>query len=48
MYDTEAWENVRARNGWTEIFKPDTQFIAFLEDQEKEIGMLMRELGFLK
>ncbi|MGK0498232.1 MAG: putative tricarboxylic transport membrane protein [Neptuniibacter pectenicola] len=48
MYDTEAWENVRARNGWTEIFKPDTQFIAFLEEQEKEIGMLMRELGFLK
>ncbi|WP_428607575.1 tripartite tricarboxylate transporter substrate binding protein [Sedimenticola sp.] len=48
MYDTEAWKAVRARNGWTEIFKPDTQFIAFLEDQEKEVGVLMRELGFLK
>lgn len=48
MYDTEAWETVRARNGWVEIFKPDDQFIAFLEQQEKEVGDLMRELGFLK
>ncbi|MGX9419096.1 tripartite tricarboxylate transporter substrate binding protein [Vibrio sp. WJH972] len=48
MYETEEWETVRARNGWTEIFKPDDQFIAFLEEQEKEVGDLMRELGFLK
>lgn len=48
MYATEAWETVRARNGWTEIFKPDDQFVAFLEEQEKEVGALMRELGFLK
>ena len=48
MYETSAWEEVRSRNGWTEIFKPDTQFVAFLEDQEKEVGALMRELGFLK
>lgn len=48
MYDTDAWETVRARNGWTEIFKPDDQFVAFLEEQEKEVGALMRELGFLK
>lgn len=48
MYDTEAWEKVRARNGWTEIFKPDAQFVTFLEEQEKEVGALMRELGFLR
>ncbi|MDO6561864.1 tripartite tricarboxylate transporter substrate-binding protein [Amphritea sp. 1_MG-2023] len=48
MYDTEAWETVRARNGWVEIFTPDEQFVAFLEQQEKEVGALMRELGFLK
>ena len=48
MYDTDEWEAVRSRNGWTEIFKPDDQFIAFLESQEKEVGSLMRELGFLK
>ncbi len=48
MYDTEEWETVRARNGWTEIFKPDTDFVRFLEQQETEVGALMRELGFLK
>ena len=48
MYDTQEWETVRSRNGWTEIFKPDDQFVAFLQDQEKEVGALMRELGFLK
>ncbi|MGB0663463.1 MAG: tripartite tricarboxylate transporter substrate binding protein [Pontibacterium sp.] len=48
MYDTPEWETVRSRNGWTEIFKPDAEFVAFLEEQEKEVGALMRELGFLK
>lgn len=48
MYETPEWETVRSRNGWTEIFKPDAEFVAFLEDQEKEVGALMRELGFLK
>ena len=48
MYQTDEWETVRARNGWAEIFKPDAQFISFLEQQEKDVGDLMRELGFLK
>ena len=48
MYETDEWENVRARNGWTEIFKPDAEFISFLEEQETEVGALMRVLGFLK
>ncbi|WP_419534772.1 tripartite tricarboxylate transporter substrate binding protein [Endozoicomonas sp.] len=48
MYDTAEWKEVRARYGWSEIFKPDQKFVAFLSDQEKEVGSLMRELGFLK
>lgn len=48
MYQTDEWEAVRARNGWVESFKPGTQFVSFLEQQEQEIGNLMRELGFLK
>ena len=48
MYDTEEWEQVRARYGWSEIFKPDETFISFLGEQEKQVGTLMRELGFLK
>jgi putative tricarboxylic transport membrane protein len=47
MYDTEAWEEVRARNGWVEIWNPGDEFSTFLEAQEQEIGDLMRTLGFL-
>ncbi len=47
MYATPEWETVRARNGWVNIFNPDDKFVAFLEDQEKVIGDLMKELGFL-
>ncbi|PWJ21606.1 tripartite tricarboxylate transporter substrate binding protein [Jannaschia seohaensis] len=47
MYETDAWEEVRARNGWVNIFNPGEDFRAFLEQQEQEIGDLMRVLGFL-
>ena len=47
MYDTPEWESVRARNGWVEIFNPGADFVKFLENQEKVIGSLMKELGFL-
>ncbi|MCP4078500.1 MAG: tripartite tricarboxylate transporter substrate binding protein [Gammaproteobacteria bacterium] len=47
MYDTPAWETVRSRNGWVNVFKPGDKFYSFLEDQEKQVGALMRELGFL-
>lgn len=48
MYEMPAWENVRSRNGWEDLFKPGKEFSAFLEGQEKVIGELMRELGFLE
>ncbi|WP_210394833.1 tripartite tricarboxylate transporter substrate binding protein [Motiliproteus sediminis] len=48
MYQTQEWATVRDRNGWAEAFKPGPQFVAFLEQQEKVIGDLMRELGFLQ
>ncbi|MEH6470052.1 MAG: tripartite tricarboxylate transporter substrate-binding protein [Halopseudomonas sp.] len=48
MYATSEWATVRDRNGWSEIFKPRDQFVAFLEQQEQIVGDLMRELGFLK
>lgn len=47
MYETEAWEEVRARNGWVNIHNNGDEFRAFLEDQEQVIGDLMRTLGFL-
>lgn len=47
MYDTPEWEAVRARNGWVNIYNNGDDFRAFLEGQEKEIGDLMKTLGFL-
>lgn len=47
MYETKAWEAVRARNGWVNIFNPGDKFGTFLEAQEKQMGDLMKELGFL-
>jgi len=47
MYDTPEWEVVRARNGWTNLYQPSAEFKSFLELQEKTIGTLMKDLGFL-
>jgi putative tricarboxylic transport membrane protein len=47
MYETDEWEDVRARNGWVNIHNNGDDFKAFLEDQEKAIGDLMKKLGFL-
>ncbi len=47
MYETPEWEAVRARNGWVNIHNSGDDFKAFLEDQEKVIGELMKKLGFL-
>ena len=48
MYQTPAWEQVRARNGWEDLFKPGQEFSTFLERQEKVIAELMNTLGFLE
>jgi putative tricarboxylic transport membrane protein len=47
MYKTKEWEDVRARNGWTNLYKPTSEFKTFLENQEKGISSLMKEMGFL-
>jgi putative tricarboxylic transport membrane protein len=47
MYKTDEWEVVRKRNGWTNLYKPTSSFNRFLEEQEKVIGSLMKEMGFL-
>ena len=48
MQGTATWEDLRAKNGWQNLYLPGDQFVAFLTNEEKEIGGLMRELGFLK
>lgn len=48
MYTTEQWQIVRDRNGWIDNYKADKDFYSFLEQQEQQMGSLMKELGFLK
>ena len=47
MMETPDWETVRARMGLVNIYRPGDDFTAFLEAQEKQLGDLMRDLGFL-
>lgn len=46
--ETEAFETVRTRNGWSRLYLEGDAFYTYLEKQETEIGDLMRHLGFLR
>jgi len=48
LIQTEEFELVRARNGWVVLFQSGQDFYRFLEQQERDIGRMMRDLGFLK
>lgn len=48
MYETKEWEEIRKQRGWQNLYKPGKEFYAFLEEQEKAIGDIMRQLGFLQ
>jgi putative tricarboxylic transport membrane protein len=48
MYATPEWEDVRGKRGWQNLYQPGGEFVSFLEKQEKEIGSMMRTLGFLQ
>jgi putative tricarboxylic transport membrane protein len=48
MYSTPEWAEIRDKRGWQDLYKPGVEFNAFLEGQEKAIGDIMRELGFIK
>lgn len=48
MYDTPEWEEIRKQRGWQNLYNAGDDFYAFLEGQEKAIGDIMRQLGFLQ
>jgi putative tricarboxylic transport membrane protein len=48
MYDTPEWKKIRDQRGWQDLYKPGAEFTAFLEQMEKEIGAMMRKLGFIR
>ena len=47
MMETEAWETVRARLALSNFYHPRADFVAFLEQNEQQIGDLLRSLGVL-
>ena len=48
LIKTEEFETVRSRNGWAILFQSGEDFYRFLEQQEREIGHMMRDLGFIE
>jgi putative tricarboxylic transport membrane protein len=45
MYDTKEWEDIRLKRGWSNLYISGDNFVDFLSDQEKEMALLMDELG---
>lgn len=48
VQNTPEWIEIKDRNGWVNLYTPNTEFYQFLEKQELVIGELMKELGFIK
>lgn len=48
MYKTSEWDTTRRKYGWQNLYNPGDEFISFLEEQEKAVGQMMRNLGFLQ
>jgi putative tricarboxylic transport membrane protein len=48
MQSSDEWEELRRRNGWQNLYLPRVEFVRFLEKQERDIGSLMIDLGFLR
>ena len=45
MHATDAWEEVRARNAWINIYHGRDDFVTFLEEQEVAMKGLFDKLG---
>jgi putative tricarboxylic transport membrane protein len=48
MTTTEAWADVRDRNGWIDIYNAGDDFAAYLANQEAEMQQLMQSMGFIQ
>ena len=48
LQQTPEWEAVRARNGWLNLFQEKDAFIKSLEQQEAQLRVVMKELGFIR
>ena len=47
MHDSQVWRDALAENGWTDDFKTDDEFAAFLEEQDDRVSGTLEELGLI-
>ncbi|MEM9620734.1 MAG: tripartite tricarboxylate transporter substrate binding protein [Pseudomonadota bacterium] len=48
MYATPAWQEVRERYGWVDLYRPGAEFTQLLETQENMLATLLADLGLLQ
>jgi len=46
MFQREEWQKVRVSRGWNNLYIKGDKFKLFLAQQEKELKILLKELGF--
>jgi len=45
MHKTPQWAEALQRNGWTDAFAPGDQFKTFLENENKRVATVLKDLG---
>lgn len=48
MFETEEWRSIRDARGWTDFFVSGSEFVGFLDQQERDMAELLDELGLLQ
>jgi putative tricarboxylic transport membrane protein len=46
MYQRDEWQKIRMSRGWNDLYIKGDEFKLFLEQQEIELKILLKELGF--
>jgi len=45
LQKTPQWEEALQRNGWTDAFAPGDEFGTFLDDENKRVATVLKDLG---
>ncbi|GLZ31480.1 C4-dicarboxylate ABC transporter substrate-binding protein [Lentzea sp. NBRC 105346] len=45
LHKTSQWGDALKRNGWTDAFAPGDQFKSFLEEENKRVATVLKDLG---
>lgn len=45
LQKTPQWQEALQRNGWTDAFAPGDEFRTFLENENKRVATVLKDLG---